>query len=88
MSSAYPVTTEKMSLQKVITITFQNGNILLTLPSTANGPLNVFFKLPITEIISVDDHRRVRKIIEPVLTNLYCLGGEHNTWIPHEVARA
>ena len=38
--------------------------------SANGGPINVFFKLPITEVSHVDDHTRVRisrisRILEP-----------------------
>ena len=90
MSFVYPITTEKKSLQKVSTQTFQNENMFLTFPLTANGPLNVFFKLSITEIISVDDHRRVRKISELVLNQIHVqevsiLLGYNMRWPEHRM---
>ena len=57
-SFVYQQTTEKKSLQKVYQI--MRDISYFSDPLSANGPLNVFFKLPITEVTSVDDHRRVR----------------------------
>ena len=50
----------------------------------------MFFKLPITEIISVDDNRRVRKISELVLNQIHVqevsiLLGYNMRWPEHRM---